>query len=259
MPTEAGSDAHRSCSEAVSDGVGLRALLKPQGSCCSSSTEPSDWFRPRMSVLTASLAKSGWRQWWSLSLLFFATLVTSGSPNGDSSPTQNQCLWFRSRTKVCQSPLNTELPQQCVPSHKSMVTVVVGLVTTLTGSKGRIKPSCCSECHSLLKNVNSVSQDHIQSNEWPSTQQSLSAGAMAITRVTLGTDVPYCRCYTSPVRCALLQVTSDPWHRCDVLTLPVLCDHLLMECKSVLQGRCSGRPSDLEAVLPWVTQAPVLS
>ena len=30
-----------------------------QGSCCSSSTEPSDWFQPRMSVLATSLVKSG--------------------------------------------------------------------------------------------------------------------------------------------------------------------------------------------------------
>ena len=108
------------CSEAVSDGVGLRALLKPQGSCCSSGTEPSDWFRPRMSVLATSLAKSGCRtmviaviavsmQLWSqvdlpmVTVLQHRISVSLVSGHGQRS---------------VRVPLNTELPQQCVPSHK---------------------------------------------------------------------------------------------------------------------------------------------
>ena len=95
-----------------------------------------------MSVLATSLAKSGCRRWWSLSLLFYSTLVTSGSPNGDSSPTQNQCL---SGSGHGQRSVRVPLTQNCLNNvflHiKSMATVVVGLVTILTGSKGRINPT----------------------------------------------------------------------------------------------------------------------
>ena len=195
-----------------------------------------------IAVVIAVLCNSGHKwisQWWQ-----FLQRRISGSGHGQMSV----------RVPLTQNCLNN------VFLHiKSMVTVVVGLVTTLTGSKGRIDPAAARNAvHSWrMSTVSPRTTFRVTSDprhnkvylpvlcalhEWPLTQMSF-----------------YCRCYTSPVRCALLQVTSDPWHRCDVLTLPVLCDHLLMECKSILQGRCSGHPSDLEAVLPWVTQAPVLS
>ena len=80
------------CEKAVSAGADLHAILKPQGSCylvCSSSTEPSAWSRPWMSVLPASLAKSSedinghhhhWLVW------VYAVQTTRKTPSGNSLP-----------------------------------------------------------------------------------------------------------------------------------------------------------------------------
>ena len=178
-----------------------------------------------MSVLATSLAKSGCRRWWSLSLLFYATLVTSESPNGDSSPTQNQCL---SGSGHGQRSVRVPLTQNCLNNvflHiKSMVTVVIDLVTTLTGSKGRINPAAARNAvHSWrMSTVSPRTTFRVTSDprhnkvylpvlcalhEWPLTQMSFIAGAIrplsAVPcckwRVTLDTDVmsSHCRCYAT--------------------------------------------------------------
>ena len=89
----------------------------------------------------------------------------------------------------------------------------------------------------LLKNVNcSVLQDCIQGYEWPLTQQLSSCR----------------RCYTS--LCPLCPVVSDEWPWTQIWICRCYATTYYMECKSVLQGRCSGHPSGtLEAVLPKVT------
>ena len=70
-------------------------------------------------------------------------------------------------------------------------------------------------------------------HEWPLSQMSSIVGTMRPL---------------SALSCCKWRVTLDTG-----VDLPVLCDHLL-ECISVLQGRCSGQSSGtLEAVLPKVT------
>ena len=99
----------------------------------------------------------------------------------------------------------------------------------------------------LLVNVScSVLQDCIQGYEW-STQQSPSAGAMRLNGEH--SVLYYCIRLLSALSCCKWRVTLDTG-----VNLPVLCDHLLNGCISVLQGRCSGQSSGtLEAVLPKVT------
>ena len=131
------------CKEAVSDGAGLLEILKLL-LVCSSSTEPSDWFRPWMSVLTDSLAKSngddgGCQHRQSLQFMpqerpLVVTVL------------QLLSLWLRPWTNVCRSSLSLELllnGKQCTYGHTS------GLKTALMDLKGRINPAVARNAISL--------------------------------------------------------------------------------------------------------------
>ena len=139
-----------------------------------------------MSVLTASLAKS----------------------NEGNGGRWYQSLWFRPWTNDYWSSLNSELLQWWMhieQGHKLFETALTDFKARLTQMLLRMPL--------LLRNVNcTVSQDCIQGNKWPLTQQSLSAGAMCQWWMTLDKDVQCCRCYTSSVCSVLLEVMSDPWH-----------------------------------------------
>ena len=127
-----------------------------------------------------------------------------------------------------QMSVRVPLTQNCLNNvflHiKSMVTVVVGLVTTLTGSKGRIDPAAARNAvHSWrMSTVSPRTTFRVTSDprhnkvylpvlcalhEWPLTQMSSIAGVIrplsAVPcckwRVTLDTDVmsSHCRCYAT--------------------------------------------------------------
>ena len=143
------------------------------------------------------------------------------------------------RTNVCWSSLSSELSQQWLHIEHGHTN---GLKTALTDLKGQDWPSCCSECHFSYRMSTVLS----------------SSIAFRVTSDPRHNNVYLLVLYIplSALSCCKWQVTLD---RMWMFTLPVLCDHLLMECKSVLQGRCSGHLSELKAVLQKVTLILVLS